>query len=242
MLSGFEVSVVAAFTLADVAIMGAYVGERGETVKTYGKTFKVHVYGGLACVLFGALALLLFSLKMTTLGVAATWVQGASILALAGPAAFPLARYTSGLKGFNMLGYMGYTLAWLFSGLSLLWAPSLQAAYAAYVLTHAFLTCRIFVMGFEWVYKRWVGHAPDPSWNYSIATSIAAMIPLILAWGKIGVACFIAIWGGAILGHVFANSSRWHKLYRPEEDKSRQRRPSSNPQELGLVPVKSTER
>lgn len=238
-LSVLQASIVLALTLTDCIIMGAYVGERGEAVKNYGRTFKLHVYGGLSCVGFGALALLFFSLGMTTLGSVAAVIQGLSILALAAPAAFPLARYTSGLKGFNMLGYMGYTLAWLYSGLCLLWLPSLKTVYAAYILTHAFLTCRLFVKGFEWAYTRWAGKAPDASWNYSIATSVAAFLPMALAWGATGAAYFLSVWVVSILAHAFANASRWHKLYKPEDQPMQPMEYIASHSNLELVAVNS---
>lgn len=217
-LSGFEVMVALWLTITDCAIMSAYIGERGHQIRKYGRTFWAHVFGGLSSVIFGAFALALFFIGLPLLATLAAILQGFSIILFAGPFAFPLARYTSGLKGFNMMGYMGYTLAWLYSGVCIVWAPSIETVYIGYVLTHAFLTCRIFVRGFEWAWTKWSGNEPDPAWNYTLATSVAALIPMVLAYGMTGALYYMAVYIPAMLAHFFANTSRWHKRYDPTVD------------------------
>jgi len=106
-LNSFELMVAFTLTATDLAIIGAYVGENAHRIRHYGRTFWLHVWGGLSGVIFGALALLAFLVGLSTIGWLMAILQGISIVVLAGPFAFPLARYTAGLKGFNMVGYSG---------------------------------------------------------------------------------------------------------------------------------------
>lgn len=178
----------------------------------------MHVAGGLGALAFGLLAIGGFMLGATAFAAGAAILQGLSVVVFAGTFALPLSRHTLGLKGFNLVGYVSYTLMWIFSGLLLLSTPTLSNAYACFVLTHAYLTCRVFVAGLRWAWPKLAGERISPDLNYSIATSVASMIPLVLAWGEVGLALFTASMVLALGLHALGFSSPWHARYRPEED------------------------
>jgi len=104
------------------------------------------------------------------------------------------------------------------SGLCYLYELSLHTVYIGCVITHAFLTCRIFVKGFEMGWQWLTGRMPDAAWNYTLATSVAAFIPMCIAYGKPGVLYYMAVYIPAMLAHFFANTSRWHHRYDPAAD------------------------
>lgn len=212
MLSPLEFSIALTFFIGDVLVIRAYLGsspERGK--KRYPRrSFLIHVLAGVGALLLGALALLAYSCGLDRLGAIAAVGQGLAVAFFAGIFALPMSRHTSGFPGFNLVGYVLYTVAWIASGLLLMWAPGIRSAYVCFVLTHAYLTCRVLVWVVEHGGERLLGRAPRPEPAYSVATTIAALIPLTLAWGTFGVAWHMASVTVAIALQHAGISGPWH--------------------------------
>lgn len=220
MLFTVQIIVFIAFVVGDLLVLKPYIGagSGGHLGRRYPTvSFWTHVGGGLGALAFGAIALTAFLFEQPRAGAMVAVAQGVAVVVFAGTFALPLSRHTLGLKGFNLVGYVSYTLMWIFSGLLLISAPSIERAYACFVLTHAYLTCRVFVAGLRWLWPRLTGQRIDADLNYSIATSIAAMIPLVLAWGEKGLLAFLASTGVAVVLHALGFSSPWHARHKAED-------------------------
>lgn len=211
-LSPFEWCVVLALILGDALVLRAYLRpDETRAKKRYPKrSFMIHALGGLAALVLGALAVLAHGFGLQTMASVCGLGQGVAVALFAGLFALPMARHTSGFPGFNLVGYVLYTLAWIVSALLLLWKPSAHTAYACFVLTHAYLTCRIMVWLIERGWERLRGQPLGAELAYSIATAIAALIPLALAWGWIGATWHLGFVVLAIALQRARISTRWH--------------------------------
>ncbi len=220
MLSKFQFGVFIALCIGDALVLRAYVGphQGGSSLgRRYPKlSFFTHVFGGLGSLAFGALAILAYAANYDTVGQVTAIGQGLAVIFFTGFFAFPLARHTLGFKGFNLVGYVGYTIGWIVSGFLAVAYPGPQTAFACFVLTHAYLTCRIFVYALRVGWQKLTGKRLSPDMNYSIATNIAAMIPLVIAWELKGFAAYVIITTVSLALHMLGISSPWHARYKPE--------------------------
>ena len=212
MLSPVEIVVAISLVIGDLLVLRAYLRpkEHGGGKAYPKRSFKLHVLGGLGALLLGGLALLAHWGEWGTAASVLSVGQGLVVALFAGLFALPMARHTSGYPGFNLVGYVLYTVAWIASALVLIAAPSVDASYACFVLTHAYLTCRVMVWLGEEGWKWLRGSEPAPEPTYSIATTIAAAITLVLAWGWFGLAWHLGSITLAMALQRAGVSVRWH--------------------------------
>lgn len=223
MLTAWEYFWVGLFFVSDLILLKSYLHYKlGENQKKYNKkAFLLHVLGSLVILLLGPIVFLLNFYSSQSLSIFLTRIVGAACVFFAGPFAFSMARRTSGLKGFNLVGYCAYALYWMYSGGLALVSGQVLHAYDCYILSHAYFTCRLFVWAFEHHWPKSYKYQFSPDWNYSIATSIAACIPLAIVWQWRGVLLFTL---GTCLGVILEwlnISPQWHVHFANGEPKGR---------------------
>ena len=218
MLSTFQVATALALTLGDVLVLQQYTSSPSTNGKKshYPKlTLMAHVIGGLFALALGTLSLTLYQAGIPSLASIAAVGQGLCVLGPLGAFSMHMALYTHGHPGFNLSGYIMYALANVYSGVMGMLDPSPQTSYACFVMAHAYLTCRIFVILFERVLQ-WRGDG-----SYSTATNIASNITLVLAYGTNGMRCHalitvLALWlECAGVGRFHAIRGKHNKISTP---------------------------
>jgi len=217
---------VVGLLLLDFLFVGVYAtkGFSGTMNRYYGYKIAAHTASGMVLLLAASVGLAAAAFADMDRGWSLPWgswlrlvrlcevVLGLSTIA-AGATALALARYTSGLKGYNWAGYTLYSLLWISTGLRLLSMPgsSLRAReplevqndshwqdiYTCFVVTHAFIFCRIFTVAFK---PLGMGY----NITYAVGTAVATLATLAMAYGMWGVqawavsniACVSAEWAG----------------------------------------------
>lgn len=210
------------FCWLDAAVMSVYIklGLSHGMSSKYGRVKIVgHTVAGAGLLLTGIAALLAYELGWSGLGSALSFAQGTCVVACA-VGALALARHTSGYEGFNWLGYTLYSILLIAAGARVLAAAATGSTHAcanrnrvpspsgcdarvdvydSWVLTHAFLFCRLCVTAVHKLSSHWLGEKA----RYSVGTAIATLIPLALTHGAAGA----MLWYYSVLLCVIAEAA-----------------------------------
>lgn len=216
---------ILALVVLDFVVMSTYVtkGFSSTMMRYYGAKIAVHTAAGMTLLAVGVAGLaaslpadlaysLPFGCWLDVVRVCEI-VLGTAVV-VAGCTSLALARYTSGYEGYNWAGYSLYTLLWISSGLRLFAPPGSSARpradplelstssgremYVCFVVSHAFLFCRIFTVGLK---PLGLGF----KMTYAVGTAVATLVTLVIAYGKWGaqawgasnVACLLVQLSGA---------------------------------------------
>eukprot|EP00656_Telonema_subtile_P002547 TRINITY_DN11137_c0_g1_i1.p1 TRINITY_DN11137_c0_g1~~TRINITY_DN11137_c0_g1_i1.p1 ORF type:complete len:271 (-),score=65.32 TRINITY_DN11137_c0_g1_i1:236-1048(-) len=190
--------------LLDISVLSVYIkkGLSPTMTKYYGKKILFHT---VACLLLLGIAILAHIVSIPA-DVNSEWHWAMLLrvcegciglcVVVAGGSSLALARHTSGYEGFNWAGYTMYTLLWIYTGLALFTDPATRekekyegsghSVYECWVISHAFLFCRIFTMALKPLNDVLGG----PKMVYAVGTSIATLVPLAIAYDWHGFQCW----------------------------------------------------
>ncbi|CAB9508218.1 expressed unknown protein [Seminavis robusta] len=190
----------------DATVMTAYVrkGLSPHMATYYGRLkIQAHILAGTSLILVGLVAVLgssallavdttMDSLKKFRAAVHVCQVSFGLLVVIAGVSSILLARHTSGHPGFNMCGYTLYALLWIYTGMHVLSdsfslvqddgmndeVSAGHPVYESWVIGHAFLFCRIFTI----LLKPLEDVLGGKKMVYSVGTSIATLVPILLVF------------------------------------------------------------